>query len=60
LNAAVVVVPIAIQTALQLGLNPHSFAVMIALGASCSFLTPLEPFCMMWCMALATTALKIF
>ena len=45
--AAVVVVPIAIQTALQLGLNPRSFAVMIALGASCSFLTPLEPSCMM-------------
>jgi di/tricarboxylate transporter len=45
--AAVVVVPIAIQTAIQLGLNPRSFAVMIALGASCSFLTPLEPSCMM-------------
>ena len=45
--AAVVVVPIAIQTALQLGLNPRSFAVMITLGASCSFLTPLEPSCMM-------------
>ena len=45
--AAVVVVPIAIQTAMQLGLNPRSFAVMIALGASCSFLTPLEPSCMM-------------
>jgi len=45
--AAVVVVPVAIQTALQLGLNPRSFAVMITLGASCSFLTPLEPSCMM-------------
>jgi di/tricarboxylate transporter len=45
--AAVVVVPIAIQTALHLGLNPRSFAVMITLGASCSFLTPLEPSCMM-------------
>ncbi|MCD6356304.1 MAG: SLC13 family permease [Anaerolineaceae bacterium] len=45
--AAVVVVPIAIQTALGLGLNPRSFAVMIAVGASCSFLTPLEPSCMM-------------
>ena len=32
---------------LQLGLNPRSFAVMITLGASCSFLTPLEPSCMM-------------
>jgi di/tricarboxylate transporter len=44
--AAVVVVPIAIQTALQLGLNPRTFAVLIALGASCSFITPLEPACM--------------
>jgi len=41
--AAIVVVPVALQTAAQLGLNPRSFAVMIALGASCSFLTPLEP-----------------
>ncbi len=41
--AAVVVIPIAIQTANQLGLNPRTFAVMIALGASCSFITPLEP-----------------
>ena len=41
--AAVVVVPVAIQLALQLGLNPRTFAVMIAVGASCSFMTPLEP-----------------
>lgn len=41
--AAVVVVPIAIQLAIQLDLNPRTFAVMIALGASSSFLTPLEP-----------------
>lgn len=45
--AAVVVIPIAIQTASQLGLNPRSFAVMIAVGASCSFITPLEPACLM-------------
>ncbi len=45
--AAVVVVPIAIQTALQLDLNPRTFAIMIAIGASCSFLTPLEPSCLM-------------
>jgi di/tricarboxylate transporter len=45
--AAVVVVPVAIETALQLGLNPRTFAVMIAVGASCSFLTPLEPACLM-------------
>jgi di/tricarboxylate transporter len=45
--AAVVVVPIAIQTALQLGLNPRTFAMMIAVAASCSYLTPLEPSCLM-------------
>ena len=45
--AAVVVVPVALQTAMQLGLNPRTFAVMIAVGASCSFLTPLEPACLM-------------
>ena len=45
--AAVVVVPVAIQTALQLGLNPRTFAIMIAVGASCSYLTPLEPACLM-------------
>ena len=45
--AAVVVLPVAIQTARQLGLNPRSFAMMIALAASCSFLTPLEPSCLL-------------
>ena len=41
--ATVVVLPVAIRTAWQLGLNPRSFAMMIALAASCSLLTPLEP-----------------
>lgn len=45
--AAMVVLPVAIQSAMQLGLNPRTFAVMIALGASTSFITPLEPACMM-------------
>jgi di/tricarboxylate transporter len=45
--AATVVLPVAIQTANQMGLNPRGFAVMIALAASCSFLTPLEPACML-------------
>ena len=45
--AAVVVLPVAIQTARQLGLNPRGFAVIIALGASCSFITPLEPSCLL-------------
>jgi len=45
--AAVIVTPIAIQAALHLGLNPRTFAVMIAIGASNSFITPLEPACLM-------------
>ncbi|HEX2907214.1 MAG TPA: SLC13 family permease [Phototrophicaceae bacterium] len=45
--AAIVVVPIALQTATQLGLNPRAFAMMIAVAASCSYLTPLEPACLM-------------
>ena len=45
--AAVVIVPIAIQTAIQLGLNPRAFAMIIAVAASCSYLTPLEPSCLM-------------
>jgi di/tricarboxylate transporter len=45
--AAVVLVPVAIQTALQLDLNPRTFAMMIAVAASTSYLTPLEPACLM-------------
>jgi di/tricarboxylate transporter len=45
--AAIVVVPIAIQTAVQLGLNPRSFVMMIAIASSTSYLTPLEPSCLM-------------
>jgi len=45
--SAIVVVPIAIQTAVQLGLNPRSFAMMIAIASSTSYLTPLEPSCLM-------------
>ncbi len=45
--AAAVILPIAVQTALQLGLNPRAFAIGIAVAASCSYLTPLEPACIM-------------
>lgn len=45
--AAIVVLPIALQTALQTELNPRTFAMMIAVAASCSYLTPLEPSCLM-------------
>jgi di/tricarboxylate transporter len=45
--AAIVIIPIAIETALHLGLNPRTFAMMVAVAASCSYLTPLEPSCLM-------------
>ena len=45
--SAAVVLPVALQAAEQLNLNPRSFAVMIALAASTSFLTPLEPACLL-------------
>jgi di/tricarboxylate transporter len=45
--AAIVVVPIAIATAQQMDLNPRTFAMMVAVAASCSYLTPLEPSCLM-------------
>jgi len=41
--AAVIVLPVAIATALKSGLNPRTFAMMIAVAASTSYLTPLEP-----------------
>ncbi|MGJ3239807.1 MAG: SLC13 family permease [Anaerolineae bacterium] len=45
--AAAVLIPVAIQTAVLLGYNPRPFAVMIALAASASFITPLEPACVL-------------
>jgi di/tricarboxylate transporter len=45
--AALVLLPVALETATQLQLNPRSFAMMIAIAASCSYLTPLEPSCIL-------------
>jgi di/tricarboxylate transporter len=45
--AAIVLLPVAIQAAQQAGLNPRTFAMMIAVAASTSYLTPLEPACLM-------------
>ena len=45
--AAIVILPIALETALQLGANPRTFAIMVAVAASCSYITPLEPSCLM-------------
>lgn len=45
--AALVMLPISVKTALALGLNPRTFAITITYAASCSFLTPLEPACVL-------------
>ena len=45
--AALVVLPVAVKTAVALGLNPRTFAVAITYAASFSFITPLEPACVL-------------
>ena len=45
--AALVMLPIAMQTGIQLGVDPRAFGMMVAVAASCSYLTPLEPSCLM-------------
>jgi di/tricarboxylate transporter len=45
--AAILVIPLAIATAQAMQLNPRTFAMMVAVAASCSYLTPLEPSCLM-------------
>lgn len=45
--AAALVLPIAIASAVALGINPRPMAITVAIAASCSFLTPLEPSCLM-------------
>jgi di/tricarboxylate transporter len=46
-SAALVVLPVAMSSAVQLGLNPRTFAVLVTLSASLSFITPLEPSCLL-------------
>jgi di/tricarboxylate transporter len=45
--AALVVLPVAVKTAIALGLNPRTFVVAITFAASFSFITPLEPACVL-------------
>ena len=45
--AALVVLPVAIKTALALDLDPRTFAIGITYAASFSFITPLEPACVL-------------
>ncbi len=45
--AALVVLPVALETARSLGVNERTFAIAIMLAASISFVTPLEPSCLL-------------
>ncbi len=45
--AVLIVLPIAIVTARQLGLDPRAIVITVTLAASCSFMTPLEPSCLL-------------
>jgi di/tricarboxylate transporter len=45
--AALVVLPVALSTAGELGVSGRPFAIAIALAASLSFVTPLEPSCLL-------------
>lgn len=45
--AALVVLPVALNAATQLGVDMRPFAMGVTLAASCSFITPLEPSCVL-------------
>ena len=45
--ASVVLIPIAINTAQALGINPMTLVMAVTIAASCCFMTPLEPVCML-------------
>ena len=45
--AALIVLPVAIEAARALGLDPRSLVMSVTFAASCSFLTPLEPACIL-------------
>lgn len=45
--AALVILPLAVATGHQLDLDPRSLSILVTLAASLSFLTPLEPACLL-------------
>lgn len=45
--AALVIIPVALQTATTLDANPRTFAIAIMLAASVSLVTPFEPSCIL-------------
>jgi di/tricarboxylate transporter len=46
-SAGLVVLPVAISAANALHVNPRTFAIAVTIAASCSFITPMEPSCLM-------------
>ncbi|HET9298374.1 MAG TPA: SLC13 family permease, partial [Candidatus Polarisedimenticolaceae bacterium] len=45
--AALLVLPIAARAAAAVGISPRPLAIAVALAASCSFITPFEPACLL-------------
>jgi di/tricarboxylate transporter len=45
--AALVVLPVAVSTAVEIGADPRSFALLVTLAASLSFVAPFEPACLL-------------
>jgi len=45
--AALVVLPVAMSTAAQIGVDPRALAILVTLSASLSFIAPLEPACLL-------------
>jgi di/tricarboxylate transporter len=45
--AALIVLPVAVEAARSLGIEPRSLVMSVTFAASCSFLTPLEPACIL-------------
>ena len=45
--AALIVLPVAIESAITLGFDPRPLVMSVTFAASCSFLTPLEPACIL-------------
>jgi di/tricarboxylate transporter len=45
--AALIVLPVAVHAAQTLGVDPRAMVITVTLAASCSFLTPLEPSCLL-------------
>ena len=45
--AALVILPVAMETALMMDANPRTFAIAIMLGASVSLIAPFEPSCIL-------------